>query len=118
MEAVAAQSLSWPIFSFLNQQLRIALQALAPTVTLMLTPMYQWFGGELSAYYKDWKSERKRLKLLRPARTALEEARRQNSTIECDCNATSEHKSKARDTLQRIERKVLELYAQQILVLE
>ena len=89
-----------------------------PNGYVMLTPMYQWFGGELSAYYKDWKSERKRLKLLRQARTALEEARRQNSTIECDSNATSEHKSKAHDTLQRIESKVLELNVKVILVLE
>ena len=101
-----------------SDQTRLFIQVLAPTAAPVLTAAYQWMGGEIADWHDDWKSERKRLKLLKQAKSALEEARRQNADIDKDPKATAAHKVNSRETLQKIERKVLELSVKGILILE
>lgn len=101
-----------------DSAIRTAVQGLAPTATLLVTPIYRWIGGEIAEWYNDLKAERKRIKLLEQARQALVDVKKQYTELNNDPNATKAHKDDILNSLQNIEKKVFELNVKGILVID
>jgi hypothetical protein len=101
-----------------DQKLQTLLIYLVPTISIVFMEVYSFFAKLSGDAWKHYEAERTRKNLLSKARAALSDAKEQLALIENDGNATQDHKTKARDRVQKIETAVLELNVKGIVVID
>lgn len=101
-----------------NQQWKSLIIVAAPTIGIILLQIWTFLVAETVAWWKSRKDEKKRQELLKKAKQGLADAKAQLADIEGDGQATADHKTLARERVQRFERAVLELNAAGIVVID
>lgn len=91
---------------------------LSPTIGIIIMGVYSFSAAQISKWWKAREAERTRVTLLRRAREGLKDAKDQLAAIKSDGASTQDHKTTARERVQLIERKVLDLNVQGIVVLD
>jgi hypothetical protein len=101
-----------------DSSLKGLLVLISPTIGIVCFSVYQFSAAQASKRWTAHELERARLEALRKAEEGLKKAEAWLLQIESDQNATAEHKARAREDVQAIQRSVLKLMVKGIVTIE
>jgi hypothetical protein len=101
-----------------DPKLQTLLVYLVPTASIIAMGVYSFALELCRGNWEAYEAERTRKNLLRRAKEGLADAKVQLKAIEDDGASTLEHKTVARERVQKFERAVLDLHAKGIVVID